>query len=235
MPIGATVVFSSIAGRFGNAGQTDYSAANDLLCKYTLELPLAPAGDPGARPRLDGLGRHRHGHAGLDPEDDGMAGIDMLPAEAGIAYVRRELTESGTQGEVLVAGGWGARGGVPSDGRLGPGVASTRARSGPHGRNVVAAWASTAGSSLSVDTRPQRTERSSTTTASTACPVLPGVMGVEAFAEIASAGAPDLRCSAVEDVDFPPRSSSTGTSRGSSRSTRHFHPRRRDICSPTAG
>ena len=33
MPLGATVSFSSIAGRFGNAGQTDYSAANDLLCK----------------------------------------------------------------------------------------------------------------------------------------------------------------------------------------------------------
>ena len=33
MPLGATVAFSSIAGRFGNAGQTDYSSANDLLCK----------------------------------------------------------------------------------------------------------------------------------------------------------------------------------------------------------
>ncbi|MCP5013170.1 MAG: SDR family NAD(P)-dependent oxidoreductase, partial [Aestuariibacter sp.] len=35
MPIGATVSFSSVAGRFGNSGQTDYSAANDLLCKLT--------------------------------------------------------------------------------------------------------------------------------------------------------------------------------------------------------
>jgi NAD(P)-dependent dehydrogenase (short-subunit alcohol dehydrogenase family) len=35
MPIGATVAFSSIAGRFGNPGQTDYSSANDLLCKIT--------------------------------------------------------------------------------------------------------------------------------------------------------------------------------------------------------
>ena len=33
MPLGAAVVFSSVAGRFGNSGQTDYSAANDLLCK----------------------------------------------------------------------------------------------------------------------------------------------------------------------------------------------------------
>ncbi|HBL27902.1 MAG TPA: hypothetical protein DD490_13770, partial [Acidobacteria bacterium] len=33
LPLGAAVVFSSIAGRFGNDGQTDYSAANDLLCK----------------------------------------------------------------------------------------------------------------------------------------------------------------------------------------------------------
>ena len=35
MPLGATVAFSSIAGRFGNGGQADYSSANDLLCKIT--------------------------------------------------------------------------------------------------------------------------------------------------------------------------------------------------------
>ena len=33
MPLTATVAFSSIAGRFGNPGQTDYSSGNDLLCK----------------------------------------------------------------------------------------------------------------------------------------------------------------------------------------------------------
>ena len=36
--IGTAVVFSSIAGRFGNGGQTDYSAANDLLCKSVSAL-----------------------------------------------------------------------------------------------------------------------------------------------------------------------------------------------------
>ncbi|HET7754615.1 MAG TPA: SDR family NAD(P)-dependent oxidoreductase, partial [Anaeromyxobacteraceae bacterium] len=38
MPLGATVVFSSVAGRFGNSGQTDYSAANALLCAMSRGL-----------------------------------------------------------------------------------------------------------------------------------------------------------------------------------------------------
>ena len=38
MPIGATVSFSSVAGRFGNNGQSDYSAANDLLCKISSSM-----------------------------------------------------------------------------------------------------------------------------------------------------------------------------------------------------
>ena len=46
MPLGATVVFSSVAGRFGNVGQTDYSAANDLLCKI---MSSFRATRPGAR------------------------------------------------------------------------------------------------------------------------------------------------------------------------------------------
>jgi NAD(P)-dependent dehydrogenase (short-subunit alcohol dehydrogenase family) len=38
MPLGATVVFSSVAGRFGNSGQADYSAANALLCSLSSHL-----------------------------------------------------------------------------------------------------------------------------------------------------------------------------------------------------
>ena len=38
MPIGATVSFSSVAGRFGNNGQSDYSSANDLLCKISSSM-----------------------------------------------------------------------------------------------------------------------------------------------------------------------------------------------------
>ncbi len=72
MPIGATVAFSSVAGRFGNAGQSDYSGANDLLCKLTsnlrtsrpetlgLALDWTAWGDIGMATR----GLDPHGHAG---------------------------------------------------------------------------------------------------------------------------------------------------------------------------
>ena len=80
MPLSATVAFSSIAGRFGNGGQTDYSAANDLLCKIASNFRTtrpdtraividwtAWGGIGMATPRLhpenDGSGRHRHAAA----------------------------------------------------------------------------------------------------------------------------------------------------------------------------
>ena len=47
MPIASAVVFSSVAGRFGNNGQTDYSAANDLLCKYASHLRSTGGGTLG--------------------------------------------------------------------------------------------------------------------------------------------------------------------------------------------
>ena len=50
-----------------------------------------------------------------------LAGIDMLPPEAGIPWIRRELTVGGTRGEVVVAGRlgvllkeWDATGGLDS-------------------------------------------------------------------------------------------------------------------------
>src|SRR5581483_2262313 len=82
MPLGATVVFSSIAGRFGNAGQTDYSSANDLLCKITSSFRTtrkqtrAIAIDWTA---WAGIGMASRGSI---PKMMELAGIDMLPAEA---------------------------------------------------------------------------------------------------------------------------------------------------------
>ena len=90
-PIGATVAFSSIAGRFGNGGQTDYSAANDLLCKTTSSFRTTrPAtrglvvdwtawadigmASRGSIPQNDGARGHRHAARRLrDPRDPARA------------------------------------------------------------------------------------------------------------------------------------------------------------------
>ncbi len=102
MPVGATVAFSSIAGRFGNAGQTDYSAANDLLCKLTSNLRTS-------RPETRGVAIDWTAWSGIGMASRGsipkmmeLAGIGMLAPEAGVPIVRREL-EAGTRGEVVVA------------------------------------------------------------------------------------------------------------------------------------
>ena len=71
MPLGTVVAFSSVAGRFGNVGQTDYSAANDLQCKLLEQLPPHPSRRARARDRLDRVGRHRDGDPRIDPEDHG--------------------------------------------------------------------------------------------------------------------------------------------------------------------
>ena len=93
MPLGAAVVFSSIAGRFGNGGQTDYSSANDLLCKMVSSFR-------NARPATRGIAVDWTAWAGIGMASRGSiprmmeaAGIDMLPAEVGIPLIRRAAGE----------------------------------------------------------------------------------------------------------------------------------------------
>src|SRR5581483_10933819 len=95
MPLRSIVSFSSIAGRFGNAGQTDYSAANDLLCKFasnfrkTRPETRAIVIDWGA---WGGIGMASRGSI---PKIMEAAGIEMLPPESAIPVIRRELTAGG--------------------------------------------------------------------------------------------------------------------------------------------
>ncbi len=107
MPIGATVVFSSIAGRFGNNGQTDYSAANDLLCKLTSSLRHWRPETKGIAIDWTAWGGIGMASRGSLPKIMALAGIDMLPPEAGVPTVRRELVASAFKGEVVVGGALG--------------------------------------------------------------------------------------------------------------------------------
>jgi NAD(P)-dependent dehydrogenase (short-subunit alcohol dehydrogenase family) len=202
MPLGATVVFSSIAGRFGNAGQTDYSSANDLLCKITSSFRSTR---PATRAiaidwtAWNGIGMAARGSI---PKVMQAAGIDMLPPEAGIPLVRRELTTGATRGEVLIGqrlglllNEWDVTGGLDPDilkTKLpvpGP-MAGRIAACGLHGGLSIE-------TTLDPATQPFLRDHQIEGT-----PLLPGVMGIEAFAEAALRLLPGWHVAAVENVEF---------------------------------
>jgi len=99
------VFFSSLAGRFGNSGQTDYSAANDLLCKVASVLShLHP------EMKTIAIDWSAWGGAGMAtrggiPRLMQMAGIEMLPPTEAASCLRAELLRGG--GEVVIAGSLG--------------------------------------------------------------------------------------------------------------------------------
>jgi NAD(P)-dependent dehydrogenase (short-subunit alcohol dehydrogenase family) len=197
-PIDATVAFSSIAGRFGNGGQTDYSAANDLLCKTTSSFRTT-------RPKTRGLvidwtawadiGMASRGSIPLMME---RAGIDMLPAASGIPVIRRELTAGGATGEFVIAGRlgvlmkeWDETGGLDpaAVAARGPVVGSVRSFGLQDGLRIETV--------LDPKHQPFLDHHRIEGT-----PVLPGVMGIESFAEAAALVLPGWRVLAVERIDF---------------------------------
>src|SRR5208282_2594322 len=206
MPLGATVAFSSIAGRFGNAGQTDYSSANDLLCKITSSFRTTRPGTRGIVVDWTAWGGIGMATRGSIPKMMELAGIDMLPPEAGIPLIRRELTVGGTKGEIVIGqhlgfllNEWDATGGLDtseteaSKSSLAPGpgpmfgkIASVRLQSGI-----------TIETTLDPAIQPFLHDHQIDAT-----PVLPGVMGIEAFAEAALCLLPGWHVAAIEDVNF---------------------------------
>jgi NAD(P)-dependent dehydrogenase (short-subunit alcohol dehydrogenase family) len=200
LPLGATVAFSSVAGRFGNIGQTDYSAANDLLCKLASAMRTTR---PDTRAIVidwtawSGIGMASRGSI---PKMMDLAGIEMVPPEVGIPTIRRELTVGATRGEVVVAGRLGMmaeeraeRGGVDparfDTATTGPMVGEVTAMGVLDGL-VVETTLDPAEQPFLADHQIEGT------------PVLPGVMGIEAFAEVAGLPLPGWRPVEIEDVEF---------------------------------
>ena len=204
MPLGATVVFSSIAGRFGNAGQTDYSSANDLLCKITSSFRATRPATRGIAidwTAWSGIGMATRGSI---PKIMELAGIDMLPPEAGIPLIRRELTAGATHGEVVIAerlgvmlNEWDESGGLDVS------AAEAACKASPHAGPIAGKLTSMTHNGYSIETtldpaaQPFLHDHQIDGT-----PVLPGVMGIEAFAEAALRLLPGWHIEAVEDVSF---------------------------------
>ena len=206
MPLQATVVFSSIAGRFGNAGQTDYSSANDLLCKISSNFRTTRPGTRGIA--IDwtawaGMGMATRGSI---PKMMELAGIDMLPPEAGIPLIRRELISGGMRGEIVVGqrlgilmNEWDPAGGLDTA-QSQSAKEINLAAAGPMIGKLAAAGiykGLTIETELDPTVQPFLYDHQIDGT-----PVLPGVMGVEAFAEAALCMLPGWYIEAIENVDF---------------------------------
>ena len=204
MPLGTTVAFSSVAGRFGNAGQADYSSANDLLCKITSSFRTTRPQTRGIVIDWSAWGGIGMATRGSIPKMMELAGIDMLPPDAGIPWIRRELTAGGTCGEVVVGqrlgvllNEWDAAGGLDvqalaSDERL--------AAHGPMVGNITGMGiysGLTMETTLDPPSQPFLYDHRIDGT-----PVLPGVMGIEAFAEAAVCVHPGWYVQGVEEVNF---------------------------------
>jgi len=198
MPLAATVAFSSIAGRFGNAGQADYSSANDLLCKIASSFRTTRPETRAIAIDWTAWGGIGMATRGSIPEMMARAGIDMLPPEAGVPFIRRELTAGGTRGEVVVARGlgimlneWDATGGVDT----------TAAPAGGPMLGKIAGMHLYGGLTIETTLDPaiQPFLRDHQIEGK---PVLPGVMGIEGFAEAALCMLPGWHVEAIEDVNF---------------------------------
>ncbi len=206
MPLAATVAFSSVAGRFGNGGQSDYSAANDLLCKIASSFRNTRPDTRAIAIDWTAWGGIGMATRGSIPKMMEAAGIDMLPAEAGIPVVRRELTAGGTRGEVVIAhrlgilgDEWDAAGGVDTEAAETDRENRSAARGPMIGKIVRMTLQEGLVMETSLDPLAQgflNHHRIDGT------PVLPGVMGIETFAEAAQWLLPGWHIEAIEDVDF---------------------------------
>ncbi|MCW5846053.1 MAG: SDR family NAD(P)-dependent oxidoreductase [Anaerolineae bacterium] len=205
MPIGATVAFSSVAGRFGNNGQTDYSAANDLLCKLTSHLRQWRPDTKGIVIDWTAWGEIGMATRGSIPKIMEMAGIDMLPPSAGIPTVRRELVAGSYRGEIVVGGRlgiladeWDETGGLDVT-KANEWLAQQPLPLHMLGRITAAKLYG----GLEVETvldpnaQPFLYDHAMEGT-----PLLPGVMGTEAFGQLAKALAPGYQVAAVFDEQF---------------------------------
>ncbi|MBV9087549.1 MAG: SDR family NAD(P)-dependent oxidoreductase, partial [Acidobacteriaceae bacterium] len=204
LPVAATVAFSSIAGRFGNAGQADYSSANDLLCKITSSFRTTHPATRGIAIDWTAWGGIGMASRGSIPKMMELAGIDMLPVDAGVPLIRRELVSGGTRGEIVIGerlgilmNEWDSTGGLD--------LSAANSARGKNTRGAMVGEIKSVGlySGITIDTtldpsvQPFLYDHKIDGT-----PVLPGVMGIEAFAEAAAQLCPGWRVDAVEEVNF---------------------------------
>ena len=205
MPIGATVVFSSVAGRFGNSGQTDYSAANALLCCVSRAMRRTRPGTRAIAIDWTAWGGIGMATRGSIPKIMEMAGIEMLAPEIGIPTIRRELTAGGTADEIVVGGKLGILAAEWDEtGGLETARVTTDLAARPHPLGMVGhvKGAFLYGGLDVATTLDPNAQAFLYDHQIDGTPLLPGVMGTEAFAEVASVLCPGFNVDAIESAEF---------------------------------
>ncbi|GAB5403844.1 MAG: hypothetical protein Aurels2KO_20750 [Aureliella sp.] len=101
-PLEYFIGFGSISGRFGANGHTDYSLANEMLCKQVAWLR-------NQRPEVKAVGFHWHawGDVGMATKPETRLALEMIdmqfmPAEEGLEHLIREMAAGAPEAEVLV-------------------------------------------------------------------------------------------------------------------------------------
>ena len=200
MPLKAAMVFSSVAGRFGNGGQTDYSAANDLLCKSISGFRSTRPGTLGVAIDWTAWGGLGMATRGSIPTMMKAAGIDMLPPETGIPTVRRELTRGPSVGEIVVGGNLG----ILTEDRDPSGGLNLEAINGnAHDPMIGHVTGMQLYQGLTVETELDPGQQAFLYDHKIdGTPVLPGVMGLEGFAALSTLLLPEWHVEAIEDIRF---------------------------------
>ncbi|WP_299024268.1 type I polyketide synthase [uncultured Thermanaerothrix sp.] len=182
----AMIAFTSIAGRFGNAGQVDYCAGNDFLAKIMLALRHHPARmktialDWGAWAEV---GMASRGHV---PELMRRAGIDLMQPEEAAGWVYRELATNSGQPEVVLAGSLGLLT-LPRREHDGLDIEAIKSLTGSDLHRLpgmLTKYDRWEGARFEVELDPQETPYLSDH-ALNGIPLLPAVMGLEGFATAA--------------------------------------------------
>jgi NAD(P)-dependent dehydrogenase (short-subunit alcohol dehydrogenase family)/acyl carrier protein len=203
MDVKAIVVFSSVAGRFGNAGQADYSAGNDFMCKTVSWWAASRPNGLGIALDWTAWGGIGMATRGRIPEIMKEAGIDMLDPAEGLPVIRNAL-KVGYSGEAVVGRRLGIlvkpfddNGGLESDGSL---QARSKDKSLPLPFDKVTHNLHdglVAEMKLDPKVEPFLYDH-----AIDGIPVLPGVMGIETFAEVAWLLVPSYHVVALENLRF---------------------------------
>jgi NAD(P)-dependent dehydrogenase (short-subunit alcohol dehydrogenase family) len=182
----AVVGMTSVAGRFGNPGQADYAAGNDLLARHLAEVGRAW---PGTRVvAVDWTAFSEAGLAARTGATELLAGrgiVPLTPAD-GARRLLAEL-ERGDGSEVVVAGGLEA---LDGDGTIAGGPFDRTLGHEP-GRRVV----------LERTFSLERDRWLEDHVIGGSC-LLPGVVAIELLAQAAALLAPGGRVAALEDVEL---------------------------------